>query len=263
MTTFHGLRTSVDGHVAELRLSLPDTLNAFDAELHRSFVAALRHLSANVDVRAILLSAEGRLFSAGGSFDFIEELAGAPLKRREMPQDAHELFTTLCDTPVPVVVALHGDAIGLGATIVTACDAVVAHPDAKLIDPHVRVGLTAGDGGVASWTLAAGLMRAKRHLLTGDPLTARDAHAIGLVTDLVEAADEVLPAARKLAQRIAELPPLAVRGTKAAFNTLARDSARAAFEVSLLNELACLGSADVLEAVKAAREKRKGHYRGV
>jgi enoyl-CoA hydratase len=263
MTTFHGLNVSIDGHVGELRLANAATLNAFDAALHHSFVAALRYLGTHIDVRAILLTAEGRLFSAGGSFDFIDELAGNPAQRREMPQDAHALFTTLCDIPVPVVAAMHGDAIGLGATIVTACDAVVAHPQARLIDPHVRVGLCAGDGGVASWTLAAGLMRAKRHLLTGDPLSAREAHAIGLVTDLVDSVEEVVPAARKLAQRIAELPPLAVRGTKAAFNTLARDNARAAFEVSLLGELACLASADVLEAVKAAREKRKGHYRGI
>ncbi len=263
MSDFYGLNLSIQGHVGELQLALPAHLNAFDAELHRSFVAALRHLCAQAEVRAIVLSAQGKVFSAGGNFEFIDKLASDPTERSSMPQDAAGLFNSLVETPIPVVAAMHGDAIGLGATIVTACDAVVTHPTAKLVDPHVCVGLAAGDGGVASWTLSVGLMRAKRHLLTGDPLTGERAYALGLVTDLVETSEQVAPAAHKLAARMAALPPRAVRGTKAAFITLARDVGRSAFELSLLHEVACLETADLHEALKAAREKRQGRYTGL
>jgi enoyl-CoA hydratase len=120
--------------------------------------------------------------------------------------------------------------MGLGATIVLATDAVVAARGAGLSDPHVAVGLVAGDGGCVVWPASAGMLRAKRHLLAGDRLPAEDAFMLGLVTDLVDTAEETLPAARSLAQRMAALPPLA--------------------------------SDDLVEAVTARREQRHPRYRG-
>src|SRR5207237_9658049 len=95
------------------------------------------------------------------------------------------MFRLLAALAVPVVVALQGDAIGLGATVALACDAIVASRTAAISDPHVAVGLVAGDGGCVVWPAAVGMLRAKRYLLTGDRLTAEDAWAIGLVTALV------------------------------------------------------------------------------
>jgi enoyl-CoA hydratase len=112
------------------------------------------------------------------------------------------------------------------------------------------------------WPAAAGLMRAKRHLLTGDRLGAEDAYAMGLVTDLVDGPDDVLPAARALADRLAGLPPLAVQGTKRALNRLAKARAAEVVEVSFAYEGFSLGSADLLEAVNAFKERRPGRYEG-
>ena len=137
---------------------------------------------------------------------------------------------------------------------------IVAWQDAKLADPHVRGGLVAGDGGVLSWSAAAGVNRAKRMLLTGDSITAREAHQFGLVTDLVATPEEAYPTALALAQRIAALPPLAVQGTKRAFNALAKQRNNAALEVSLLAEIASITSDDLEEALQAATEKRAGVF---
>lgn len=262
MNTFYGLDVQITQHVAEIRLNRPDELNAFDDQLHHSFADALDMLTARHEVRAIVLSAEGRAFSAGGSFDYIEQNARDPEARKSIHAAAHRVFTTLVAVNRPVIAALHGDAIGLGATIVTACDMVIAARTARLADPHVRVGLGAGDGGVASWSLAVGIMRAKRHLLTGDPLSAEEAWSLGMVTDLVDQPEDARPAAMKLAQRVAALPPIAVQGTKQAFVLLAQQLGTAAFELSLDNEVQCLDSQDLLEAIAAAREKRKGVYTG-
>ena len=103
--------------------------------------------------------------------------------------------------------------------------------------------------------------RAKRYLLTGDLLSAEDAFRFGLVTDLVDTADECLPAARKIAERVAGLPPIAVRGTKRSLNALLKSRASETFDLSMAYELQSAGSEDILEAVRAFKEKRKPVYR--
>jgi enoyl-CoA hydratase len=124
------------------------------------------------------------------------------------------------------------------------------------------VGLAAGDGGCLVWPISAGAMRAKRHLLTGDPITAEEAHALGLVTDLVAEPEDVLPTARALADRIAALPPLAVQGTKRALNHLIRQRYAEVMELSSAIEYETLISADLREAVAAIRDRKTPSYEG-
>jgi enoyl-CoA hydratase len=172
------------------------------------------------------------------------------------------LLTALLELPQPVVAAVQGAAIGLGATLVLACDALVAARVAQLADSHVAVGLVAGDGGAVMWPATVGILRARRHLLTGDPLDAESAHALGLVTDLVEEPADVLPAANALAERIAALPPLAVQLTK---RTLVRGLLQRAgevFELGLAYEQATLASDDLLEGIAAIKERRPGSFTG-
>jgi enoyl-CoA hydratase len=231
--------------------------------MHVEFTEALLDLGKRPDVRVVLLSAGGKVFSAGGDFNYIEGLAADRESRKSIYETSVRLFSAVVTTPVPIVAAVHGDAMGVGATIVTASDIVVTTPTVRFADPHVVVGLCAGDGGVASWSASVGLMRAKRHLLTGDPITGREAHAWGLVTDLVDDAAQVREEALRIASKIASLPPVAVQGTKRAFGRLMQDFGMAAFEISLAHEVRCLETQDLLEAVAAAKARRKGQYRGL
>jgi enoyl-CoA hydratase len=185
-----------------------------------------------------------------------------PVVRRKIVDDAHRLLTTLIGLPQPVVVAMQGAAIGLGATVVLSCDAVVAARTAQLADSHVNVGLVAGDGGCVVWPATAGIMRARRHLLTGDPLDAETALALGLVTDLVDEPGQTLPAALALATRIAALPPLAVQLTKRALNRGLLQRAGEVLELSLAYEEATLASEDLLEGIAALKERRPGSFAG-
>ena len=130
-------------------------------------------------VRAVVVASTGSVFSAGGDFDFM-------LKANEdLPFLVHHaeigkrLLMSVVDSQIPVVAAVHGPAVGLGATVALACDCVVAARSAMFSDPHVRVGLVAGDGGCLVWPAALGLTRARRYLLTGDALTAEDAYQFG------------------------------------------------------------------------------------
>ena len=262
MTDWPGVRLERSGDVAELTLVRPEVLNRIDAEVHESLSAAFGAIATMDGLRAAVLASTGKAFSAGGDFDFILRQNQDPEGRQMLVRDALGLLSALLDIPVPVVVALQGDAMGLGATVVLGCDAVMAARRARLADPHVMVGLVAGDGGCLLWPQSAGFLTAKRYLLTGDALDAETALRCGLVTDLVDEADDVLPAARALAERIAALPPLAVQGTKQALNALQRARFAEVMELSATLERDSLGSADVREAIAALRERRAPKYEG-
>jgi enoyl-CoA hydratase len=250
------------GSVAELTLCRPEAMNAFDGAMHTAFVDALDQLRDDRGTRAVVLAAQGRFFSAGGDFELMRALHDDAGERARVADEARHLLRALLGLRPPVVVALQGPAIGLGATIVLACDAIVAARSAALTDPHVNIGLVAGDGGCVVWPAAAGMALAKRHLLTGDPLPAERAYQLGLVSDLVDEPADALPAARALAERMAALPPLAVQGTKASLNRMLSARADEVLDFSLEQEVVTMTSADLLEAVAAFTERRPGRYQG-
>jgi len=261
MHDYKSIRYEIDGHLALLTLNRPESLNAIDDDMHNELLSVLLQMRGEADIRAVLFASTGKAFSAGGDLNEVVSLQSDLAKRTRMTETGLRIIHALLDISVPIVVALHGDAMGLGASIVLACDIIVASRTARLADPHVKVGLVAGDGGCLLWPASVGMHRAKRYLLTGDVLSADDAFRFGLVTDLIDTAEECLPAARKIAERIAGLPPIAVRGTKRSLNALLKSRARETFDLSMAYELQSAGSEDILEAVAAFKEKRKPVYR--
>jgi enoyl-CoA hydratase len=151
--------------------------------------------------------------------------------------------------------------MGLGASVALLCDVIFMADTATIGDPHVKVGIVAGDGGVAIWPLALGPARAKQYLLTGDPLSAVEAERIGLINKVVPAAD-LQAEALAFAQRLAAGAPLAVRYTKLAINKLVKDALNIAFDTSTALELLTFHSDDHLEALAAIREKRPPKFQG-
>jgi enoyl-CoA hydratase len=259
---YESLVVSEKDAVVEITLSRPALLNRFDEVLESELITALRRVAADSAIRAAVALAAGRAFSAGGDFDMMREVNASPVQRRAAVQRARDLLSALCTLPQPLVTGVQGAAIGLGATVALGSDAVVASRNAVIADPHVAIGLVAGDGGTLFWPQSAGMLRARRYLLTGDSLGAARAYEFGLVTDLVDEPGDVAPLAREIAAKIASLPPLAVQGTKAALNQLTRQRAGEVAETALLAEGETLASADLLEAITAFREKRPGSYAG-
>ncbi|KAA9160508.1 enoyl-CoA hydratase/isomerase family protein [Amycolatopsis acidicola] len=259
---YESLTVSEKNAVAEITLCRPELLNRFDAVGEAELAAVLREIARDDGVRAVVLLAEGRAFSAGGDFDLMLEVNVDLPARQAALQRARDLLDAITHLPQPMVVGVQGAAIGLGATVPLGSDAVVASRNATIADTHVGIALVAGDGGALFWPQSAGMLRARRHLLTGDPLDAAKAYEFGLVTDLVDTPDDVAPKAREIAGRIAALAPLAVQGTKAALNQLTRQRAGEVLETALLAEGVTLGSADLVEAIAAFKEKRSGAYVG-
>ncbi|WP_037075961.1 enoyl-CoA hydratase/isomerase family protein [Pseudonocardia spinosispora] len=259
---YQSLTISRADGIAEVQLSRPELLNRFDDVLHRELTAALTELAADVEVRAVVLSSTGKYFSSGGDTAMMLAANRDAQVRLAMLDDGRRLFHALGDFPKPLVIALAGDTYGLGATVVLLGDAVVTAPEVKIADTHVRMALVAGDGGAIVWPLNMPFARAKRHLLTGDPLTGADAHQLGVVSDLVDTRDEVRPAALALAVRMAELPPLAVQLTKRALNKFLMSRANEVLDLSFALESTSLASDDLREAVDAFGEKRAGKWTG-
>jgi enoyl-CoA hydratase len=248
-------------HVLQITIAHPDNaLNAVDALLHEELTRVFRELKREDEARAVLLTGRGRAFSAGGSFDWFPTLSsGAALEH--LRRDAKQMIWDLLDVELPIVVALNGPAVGLGASLALLCDVIFMAPQATLVDPHVRVGIVAGDGGAAIWPLVLGPARAKQFLLTGDPVSAEDAYRMGLVNRVVEA-DALEEEALAFATRLAAGAPLAVRYTKQAVNKLVKDALNTAFDTSTALEIVTFQSEDHREALAAMREKRKPVFRG-
>jgi enoyl-CoA hydratase len=234
--------------------------NAVDELLHGELVRLMGDLRDETEARAVLLTAAGSAFSAGGDFGWFPELRSVAALDG-LRRHARQLLADLLDVEVPVVAAVNGPAVGLGASIALLCDVVVAADTAMFVDPHVRVGLVAGDGGTVAWPAALGPARAKWHLLSGEPLGAAEAAALGLITRCVPA-DDLQPTALAMAEQLAGNPPLAVRYTKAALNQPLRRALLETVDVALPLELATFLSADHAEAVQAAVDKRPGRYEG-
>jgi enoyl-CoA hydratase len=252
--TFSTLHLDIGDRIAHIRLSRPEHFNRFDGLAHVEFADALDLVAQDASVRALLLSAEGKVFSAGGDFDEIVEARDSMAVRDRITRDARRVFRTLVGLPFPVIAAVQGAAVGMGATLMTLCDIVVAHEAAKISDPHVAIGLVAGDGGIVGWSQSIGLLRAKRLLLTGDHILARDAHAMGLVSDLVASPEQAVVRAREIAQQIAALPRAGVEGTKRAFIRLTEQVAQTVFELGLAYEMESITRPEVAESISRLRK---------
>lgn len=262
MQTFSTLEVDLEDGIATVTLNRPELLNRFDALLHVELADCFSALRGDPDVRTVILASTGKVFSAGGDIELMLEAHASMQNRLRIVDDARRLLGVLVDLPQPLVVALHGDAIGLAATVALTGDAIVAARTAHIADPHVQFALVAGDGGCVLWPAAMGIPMAKRYLLTGDRVPALLAHQMGLVSDLVDEPGDVLPAARTLATRMAALPPLAVQGTKRALNRVLQARMGEVFDLSAAHEVWTLGSEDLLEAIAAFKERRPAQFAG-
>jgi enoyl-CoA hydratase/carnithine racemase len=139
-------------------------------------------------------------------------------------RNGRRIVSEMLDVHIPVVAAVNGPAVGLGATLMTLCDIVFISDSTFVADPHVANALVAGDGGAVTWPAYTSLLKVKQYLLTGDRIPAVDAVAMGLANFAVPA-ERVLDEAVAFAQRLASLPPQSVQDTKALLNQSLRHNA--------------------------------------
>jgi enoyl-CoA hydratase/carnithine racemase len=258
---YSGIRFERLGAVLRVTIANPrNQLNTVDGELHGELARLFRELRREDDARAIVLTGSGRAFSAGGDFGWFTQISDIAVIE-EVRRDGKQIIWDLLDLELPLIAAVNGPAIGLGASLALLCDVIFMADTATIADPHVRVGIVAGDGGAAIWPLAVGPARAKQYLLTGDSVSAVEAERIGLVNKVVPA-DRLQEEALAFAERLAAGAPLAIRHTKIAVNKLVKDALNIAFDYSTAAEMLTMASADHKEAVAAIREKREPVFKG-
>jgi enoyl-CoA hydratase len=205
-----------EGAIRIVTMNRPDARNAVSKPLHVGLERAWDQLADDTDARAVVITGAGKAFSAGGDMDwFIEQHRDVTERRRALRQ-AKKIVRNQLACPLPVVAAVNGPAVGLGCSVALLCDYIVMADTARLADPHVAVGLVAGDGG-ALWPLFTSMLVAKQYVLLGDPIPADVALRLGLCNEVVPR-DDVVARALAVAERFAELPPLALRDTKRALN---------------------------------------------
>jgi enoyl-CoA hydratase len=247
------------GRLLTITLNRPESLNAVNFDLHEELadVFAFAQRDAHSDV--VLLTGAGRAFSAGGDLDHIERNAAEPERFDREAETAKRILFTILDLEKPLICRMNGHAVGLGATLALACDVIFAAEGAKIGDPHVALGLVAGDGGAALWPLRIGLCRAKEYLLTGQLLTAKEAESIGLINHCVPLA-ELDDQVDAFCERLLAGATKAIRWTKVLTNMELKRVAHAVLETGIAYESLSVRTADHREGVAALKEKRKPRF---
>jgi enoyl-CoA hydratase len=214
---FEALEVTMDGPVRVVTMSRPESLNAADAVMHRELADVWGLLAVDPGCRAVVLTGAGRAFSAGGDLPRMVATQKDKAIQDEVFEEARRTVLGMIELPQPLIAAVNGPAVGLGASLVSLCDLAIASETAFLADPHLGVGLVPADGAALLWPAMIGLMRAKEYIFTGERIPAALALEWGLVNRVLPV-DEVLPAAVALARKLSVQPARALRDTKRLMN---------------------------------------------
>jgi enoyl-CoA hydratase len=206
-------------------------------------------LAVDPGCRAVVLTGAGRAFSAGGDLPRMVATQQDQAIQDEVFDEARRTVLGMIDLPQPLIAAVNGPAVGLGASLVSLCDLAIASEKAFLADPHLGVGLVPADGAALLWPMLMGLMRAKEYVFTGERIPAATALELGLVTRVVPAED-VLPAAVALAHQLSGHPTRAMRDTKRLMNLHATRALTGLLDQALACERASVNSAEHAELTR-------------
>lgn len=244
-----------------VKLNRPEQLNAVNGRLHTELAQVFTDAAKDAESDVIVLTGNGKAFCAGGDLDWMQSSIDRPSEFEQVAAEAKAIIHSQLDLAKPLICRLNGHAIGLGATLALCCDIVLAHDGVKLGDPHVKVGLVAGDGGALLWPQLMGYVKAKKYLLTGDLITAAEAERMGLISDLVPV-EQLDEAAYGLADRLARGATKAIRWTKIAANLALKQLVQNHFEAGAAYEMLSNLSDDHREAVAAFKQRRDAVFTG-
>jgi enoyl-CoA hydratase/carnithine racemase len=249
--------------VVQLTLALPERRNAMTEELTDAWRLALADIAADQGVRAVVVTGEGKAFSAGGDLSWLdagEPGANVPILLRDKMLPFYRTWLAVRDLEIPTIAALNGAAIGAGLCLALGCDLRYAVPDAKLAMPFTALGMHPGMAATYLLPEAVGLPRAREMLFTGRVLTGSEAATIGLVNDVFPA-EQLMEEVLGIATRIAATAPIATRLTKRAMQHGPRSFVEA-LEWEALAQPVTMASDDLREGLRAQAERRAPRFTG-
>jgi enoyl-CoA hydratase/carnithine racemase len=262
------LRYEQHGRTAIATLDRPADRNAIgDHPDCMEIVAACERAGSDPNISCLILTGNGPAFSAGGNLKNMRDRVGIgrldspAATRANYRRGVQRVIRALYDLELPTIAAVNGHAIGLGCDLACICDIRIASEAARFASSFIDVGLIPGDGGAWLLQRAVGSSKAAQMMFTGETLDAQQALACGLVSQVV-APDQLLPAARALAERITAKPAQALRLAKRLFREAQSQRLSDVLELSAAYQALAHETADHAEALAAFFEKRKPSFQG-
>jgi 2-(1,2-epoxy-1,2-dihydrophenyl)acetyl-CoA isomerase len=252
------VETSRDGAVLTITLNRPDVLNALNASMHEELAAALKE-AADRGVRTVVLTGAGRGFCVGQDLTEFREAAGDIGSR--LRSNYHPNILAIRRLEKPVIAALNGAAAGAGLSLACACDIRVAADSASFVPAFINIGLVPDSGGTYFITRLLGYARAFEWMTSGRKLSAAEAHAWGLVSEVVEG-DELAERSAEVAARLAAMPTRGVGMTKRLLERAATNALEEQLELEAQLQTAATQTDDFREGVAAFLEKREPRFTG-
>lgn len=233
-------------------------MGAMDATMHGEVSRIWKDADADPTVSAIILTGEGRTFSAGGDLNHERKAAEEYALRLQAMKEARDIVYGMINCSKPIITAARGWAVGAGLACVILADISIASKDARFSDGHLKIGVAAGDHATIIWPLLCGMAKAKYYLLTAESFSGEEAERMNLISMALEDA-EVEAKAVEIASRLADGAPGAVRWTKYALNNWLRQ-AGPIFDASLAMEFIGMAGPEGKEGMDAFLQKRPAQF---
>ena len=252
-----------DAGILTVTLNRPERLNAAHPPMLDELERIFHEINRDPAVHVVVLTGAGRAFCAGGDIQAMSDRnTGDEEHAWAIPKPGrHDIIRGLLTLEPPIIAAVNGVAVGVGATLALFCDIVIASDAARIGDSHIKLGMVPGDGGTVIFSHLLGPQKAKQLLLTGDLIDAAEAERLGLFSEVVPG-EELMEHVLDLARRIAANPRLAVRWTKMSLNRRLEEEVLLGQLPASSLEWLSLQMEDHKEAIRAYEENRPPEYTG-
>lgn len=258
---FENVRYEKDGHIVRLTINRPKALNAINQGVLDDINHACDAVEQDKDVRVVILTGEGRAFSAGADLKALKAAEETTGSNEEFLRFWHRTFNRFEDLPVCTIAAVNGFALAGGLEMVMCCDLVVMSEIAQIGDQHANFGLVAGGGNTQRLPRILGIRKAKEIMYSGDRISPGDALAFGLVNKVVPA-DKLEEEVSTLAKRLCEKSPMATATVKRLINRGMQVDLHSGLEMELSAVLNHFRTEDHKEGLAAFNEKREPRFKG-
>ncbi|KAI9222624.1 enoyl-CoA hydratase [Blastocladiella britannica] len=243
--------------VVQVAFNRPKTLNALTEGMGNEFTATMAELAKDASIRAMILTGEGRAFSAGGDLDFLTaRMEASNINNTETMRAFYARFLAVRSVPFPTIAKINGPAVGAGFCLAMACDMRLAAHDAKVGFNFVKLGITPGMGAQTTVEMLTSPQVAARLLLTGDLISGTEAKDLGLVLEAHAKGEALDTAALTLARKIAAASPVAVRMTTKSLRLRVDEALQRGLAREADTQALCYSSPDFAEGMVAIKERR-------
>ena len=257
---YETLATEERENIAYITLNRPDRLNAFDMKLGKELYDALKKITPNKSIKAVVIRGTGKGFCGGGDVKEMHLAKDKSKFLRELTLAIHKCVLEMRNMEKPVIAAVNGHAFGAGLSLALACDIIISSKNAKFGTAFIGIGLAPGCG-TQFFTKIVGYQRACEYILTSKIFDAEKAYELGIVNKVVEEKD-LMNSVEKFVNKFRTLPPIAVGKAKMLINKSMENNMRDHLKLESKIASDAAGTKDFEEGVAAFVEKRKAVFKG-